>query len=112
MNWDKLLLGLIDCVDDCCHVANKYHRIFHHATVKLDLFHACQRNTRTFSRQNALHKDITKDFVQVFRQDDDLGEKRTKNTADKEKIEKTLTRLLIAGAIYLIAQLLRQHTPK
>ena len=78
------------CVDDCCHVANKYHRIFHHATVKLDLFHACQRITRTFSRQNALHKDITKDFVQVFRQDDDLGEKRTKNTADKEKIEKNL----------------------
>jgi len=35
-------------------------------------------------------KDITKDFVQVFRQDDELGEKRTKNTADKEKIEKNI----------------------
>ena len=68
------------CVDDCCHVANKYHSIFPNAAVKLDLhvFHACQRVTRTFSRQNALHNDITKNVVQVFRQDDDLEEKRTK----------------------------------
>lgn len=72
------------CVDDCCKVANKYHSIFPNAAVKLDLFHACQRVTRTFSRQNALHKDITKDFVQVFRQDDDLEEKHTKNTAGKD----------------------------
>ena len=112
MNWDKLLLGLIDCVDDCCHIANKYHSIFPNATVKLDIFHAYQRVTRTFSHQNALHKDITKDFVQVFRQDDDLGEKRTKILQTRKRLKKTLTHLLIAGTISLIAQLLRQHTPK
>ena len=110
------------CVDDCCHVANKYHSIFPNAAAKLDLFHACQRVTRTFSRQNALHKDITKNFVQVFRQDDDLEEKRTKNTADKEKIEKNLNSFVdrwsnipyspISEATYSEIKNLQQHVRK
>ena len=29
-------------VDDCCHVANLYERIFPGVKVKLDLFHACK----------------------------------------------------------------------
>ena len=110
------------CVDDCCHVANEYHSIFPNAAVKLDLFHACQRVTKTFLRQNALHKDITKDFVQVFRQDDDLGEKRTKNTADKEKTEKNLNSFVdrwsnipyspITEATYSEIKNLQQHVRK
>lgn len=110
------------CVDDCCKVANKYHSILPNAAVKLDLFHACQRVTRTFSRQNALQKDVTKDFVQVFRQDDDLEEKHTKNTADKEKIEKNLNSFVdrwsniphspITEATYSEIKNLQQHVRK
>ena len=37
------------CVDDCCHVRNKYEKIFPGVDVKLDLFHACQRITKTFT---------------------------------------------------------------
>ena len=72
------------CVDDCCHVRSKYLSSFPNIAVKLDLFHACQRITRTFSRQNALFNDVTKDFVQVFREDDDQGKARLKKTPNEE----------------------------
>ena len=78
------------CMDDCCHVSSKYSNIFPNVSVKLDLFHACQRITRTFSRQNALHKEVSKSFVQIFRDDDDQGEKCLKSTVHKEKMEKNL----------------------
>ena len=58
--------------------------------VKLDLFHACQRVTKTFSRQHSLYKDVTRDFVQIFRADDDQGQTRLKRTPPKQKIEKNL----------------------
>lgn len=86
-------LGLV-CVDDCCHVRNKYESILPGVKVKLDLFHGCQRVTRTFSRSNSLYNDATKDFVQIFRYDDDLGESRTKNTPNKEQLEKNLNSFL------------------
>lgn len=78
------------CVDDCCHVRSKYVSVFPNVAVKLDLFHACQRITRTFSRQNALYNDVTKDFVQIFREDNDQGETRLNKTPNKEKIERNL----------------------
>ena len=49
-----------------------------------------QRITRTFLRQNALFKDVTKDFVQILREDTDQGEARLKKTPNKGKIEKNL----------------------
>ena len=64
------------CVDDCCHVSSKYSNIFPNVSVKLDLFHACQRITRTFSRQSGFDKEVLKSFVQIFH-DDDQGEKHT-----------------------------------
>ena len=78
------------CVDDCCHVRNKYEKIFPGVDVKLDLFHACQRITKTFTRSNALHNDINRDFIQIFRDNNDLGETRTKHTPSEEQIEKNL----------------------
>ena len=78
------------CVDDCCRVRNKYTNIFPNVVVKLDLFHACQRVTKTFSRQHSLYKDVTRDFVQIFRADDDQGETLLKRTPPKQKIEKNL----------------------
>ena len=71
-----------------CPVSSKYSNIVPNISVKLDLFHACQRITRTFSRQNALHKEVSNSFVQIFRDDDDQGEKRLKSTVYKEKTEK------------------------
>ena len=41
------------CVDDCCHVRNKYNKIFPNTQVKLPATHA-------------LHKDAFRDFVQIF----------------------------------------------
>ena len=78
------------CVDDCCHVRSKYVSVFPNISVKLDLFHTCQRITRTFSRQNALFNNVTKDFVQIFREDNDQGEARLKKTPKKETIERNL----------------------
>lgn len=67
------------CVDDCCHVRNKYSEVFPNVEVKLDLFHACQRIMRTISRANPLHRDMSKSFSQIFREDDDQGETRLKS---------------------------------
>ena len=83
-------VDLLVCVDDCCRVRNKYTNIFPNVVVKLDLFHACQRVTKTFSRQHSLYKDVTRDFVQIFRADDDQGETLLKRTPPKQKIEKNL----------------------
>ena len=33
------------CVDDCCKVRNKYQSTFENTPVKLDLYHACQRDS-------------------------------------------------------------------
>ena len=35
-------------------------------------------------------KDVTRDFVKIFREDDDQGEMRLKKTPSKQKIEKNL----------------------
>ena len=71
------------CFDDCCHVRSKYFSGFPNIAVKLDLFHACQRITRTFSRQNALFNNVSKDFVQIFREDNDQGEARLKKDTEQ-----------------------------
>lgn len=82
------------CVDDYCHVRNKYNSIFTDVEVKLDLFHACQRVVRTVSPTNPLYRDMVKNFTQIFREDDDQGEMRLKDTPGKEKIERNLNSFL------------------
>ena len=82
------------CVDDCCHVRNKYNRIFTDVEVKLDLFHACQRVVRVVSPTNPLYRDMLRNFTQIFREDDDQGELRLKNTPEKDKIERNLISFL------------------
>ena len=78
------------CVDDCCHVRNKYNSVFPEVDVKLDLFHACQRIVRTMPRTNPLFGDMLRNFTQIFREDDDQGQSRLKSTPNKEKIESNL----------------------
>lgn len=73
---------------------NKYNSIFTDVEVKLDLFHACQRVVRTVSPTNPLYRDMVKNFTQIFREDDDQGEMRLKDTPGKEKIERNLNSFL------------------
>ena len=110
------------CVDDCCRVRNKYNQVFPNVAVKLDLFHACQRITKTFSRNNALYNDVTKEFVQIFRDDSDQGKTRLKHTPSKEKIERNLNSFMdrwsnipqspLTNATFTEVTNLRQHIRK
>ena len=110
------------CVDDCCRVRNKYNQVFPNVAVKLDLFHACQRITKTFSRNNALYNDVTKEFVQIFRDDSDQGKTHLKNTPSKEKIERNLNSFMdrwsnipqspLTNATFTEVTNLRQHIRK
>ena len=103
-------------------ISSKYSNIFPNVSVKLDLFHACQRITRTFARQNALHKEVSKSFVQIFRDDDDQGEKRLKSTVYKEKMEKNLNSFIerwsnvlfspLTEATFIEIENLRKHIQK
>lgn len=75
------------CVDDCCKVRHKYESIFGDTPVKLDLYHACQRICKTVSHvKHPLAGSFRKEFGLIFRQDNDLGETRLRETPSSEKI--------------------------
>ena len=81
------------CVDDCCNVRNKYTQIFPGTEVKLDLFHACQRITKTLNKAETTANSFMREFSQIFRRDDDQGSARLKYTPAKEQLEKNLNSL-------------------
>lgn len=58
------------CILDCYHVHSKYVSVFPNIVVKLDLFHTCQRIIWIFLCQNAFFNDVTKYFIQIFREND------------------------------------------
>ena len=62
--------------------------------VKLDLFHAVQRITKNLRKANPLANAFMQEFSQIFRQDDDQGSTRLKDTPDKEQLEKNLNSLI------------------
>ena len=62
--------------------------------VKLDLFHAVQRITKTLQKADPLANAFMQEFSQIFRQDDAQGSTRLKNTPDKEQLEKNLNSLI------------------
>lgn len=79
------------CIDDCCKSRNKYQGIFPDAEIKLDVFPACQRVLRTLESGHLLLKtQFGKEFGLIFRQNNDLGERRTKDTPDNVEIEANL----------------------
>lgn len=82
------------CVDDFCHVRNKYNKIFPDTLVKLDLFHACQRVTKTVNKADAIGNSFMHDFSQVFRRDEDQGSTRLQNTPGEKQLEKNLNSFL------------------
>lgn len=81
-------------VDDCCHVANLYERIFPGVKVKLDLFHACMRIVQTFPKSDSQHKKFSGEVSMIFRRDDDLNDERSMSTPCPEEIEANIERLL------------------
>lgn len=79
------------CIDDCCKNRNKYEGIFPDAEIKLDIFHASQRVLQTLKSGHFLLKtQFGKEFGLILRQNNNLGERRTKDTPDNVGIEANL----------------------
>ena len=78
-------------IDDCCKLKKKIKRIFgSDVAVKLDLFHAMQRITRTLPKKHPLMKQCVKELRLVFRCDGDSEEKRLSSTPPPETISKKM----------------------
>ena len=58
--------------------------------MKLDIFHACQRVIRFLPNKHILKSQFAKEFGLIFREKDDLGEQRLKNTPDERTIDENL----------------------
>lgn len=70
-------------IDDCCKLRRKIHSVFgEDVSVKLDLFHATQRVTRTLRKLNDQFYNCVQDLRLVFRQDGDSARKRLCDTPD------------------------------
>ena len=78
------------CIDDCCKNRQTYQSIFPKANVKLDIFHACQRVISCLPNKHILKSQFAKGFGLIFREKDDLGEQRLKNTPNERSIEENL----------------------
>ena len=78
-------------VDDCCKLRKKIENVFgNNVSVKLDLFHAIQRITKTLPKKHVHTLQCLQDLRLVFRCDGDSGEKRLSTTPSPEKILQNL----------------------
>jgi hypothetical protein len=78
-------------VDDCCKLRKKIQLVFGSDTrVKLDLFHAVQRITKTFIKKNPLYHQCLFSLRQVFREHGDSGQGRSTETPSKEILQQKL----------------------
>ena len=68
------------CIDNCCKWADKLNLLFPGVPVKLDFFHAVQRFVKTISKLNPFFREVSNDYGLVFRDNRDLGDKRTMDT--------------------------------
>ena len=83
-------------VDDCCKVRMKLKRIFgDKVEVKLDIFHAVQRITRTLSKRHSLVFQCISELHNVFREFGDIHEERKVSTPPPEVIEKKMDNFMI-----------------
>lgn len=74
-------------IDECCKLRNKVQSVFGtDVSVKLDIFHAVQRVTKTLPKRHQLTKQCVAMFRQVFRKDGDSGEKRMSHTPSPQII--------------------------
>ena len=82
-------------VDDCCKLRNKIKNVFGpHISVKLDLFHAVQRITKTIPKKHVHTSQFLKELSLVFRSDGDCGDKRQFPTPSAEKLLTNLDKFM------------------
>lgn len=78
-------------VDDCCKLRSKIQSVFGQSVlVKLDLFHAVQRITRTLPKRNPRFHQCLQQLRNVFRDKGDVGERRTAHTPPPDIILQNL----------------------
>ena len=77
-------------VDDCCKVRSLYQSVFPDVEVKLDLFHAVQRVTKTIPKGTELSKKFSKEFGMIFRAREDSSEVRKMPTPHPEVMTENL----------------------
>ena len=74
-------------IDDCCKLRAKIKAVFgDNVSVKLDLFHAVQRITKTLKKKLIITSRCMQELRLVFRRDGDSGETRLSNTPSPEII--------------------------
>ena len=79
-------------IDDCCKLRKKIKTVFGLETnVKLDLFHAIQRITKTLSRKHPMYHQCLFSLRQVFREFGDSGEHRITETPSTETLMQKLS---------------------
>ena len=83
------------CIDNCCKWADKLNLFFPGVPVKLDLFHAVQRFVKTISKHNPFFREVSNDYGLVFRDNRDLGDKRTMDTPHCNVLLANLERFLL-----------------
>lgn len=68
-------------IDDCCKLRRKIKSVFgSDVSIKLDLFHATQRITRTLRKKSPLVHHCTQDLHLVFRESGDCEDRRMSDT--------------------------------
>ena len=89
-------------IDGCCKLRGKITSVFgSRVSVKLDLFHATQRITRTLRKRHPLTQQCMEDLRLVFREDGDSGVKRM--SATPAPAQPNSTHLLKSGKMPKIA---------
>ena len=79
-----------------------YEDIFPNAEIKLDLFHACQRITKTLQdKKSNFAVRFSQNFGLIFRKNRDFGECRNLETKNQKNILENLERFLPNYADYI-----------
>lgn len=74
-------------IDNCCKWKDKLKSVFgNDLSIKLDLFYAVQRITTSMNRRHTLYNSCVSKLKMVFRQHDDHGPTRTRNTPESEAL--------------------------
>ena len=88
--------------DTCCHAKRVYEEIFPNAEIKLDLFHACQRITKTLpDKKSNSAVSFSQNFGLIFRKEGDFGECRNLETENEKNILENLEKFLLNHADYI-----------
>ena len=83
-------------VDDCCKLRHKIMKVFgSNVVVKLDLFHAVQRITKTLPKKHSLYKNCRQELRLVFRCKGDCEMTRLSSTPSAAIIQENLDNFVI-----------------